>query len=133
MSDVLLAIGTAKGLILARSADRTSWHMSDLHFPMNGVYAVAIDTRADTPRILASAHSEHWGPGLVHSDDLGKTFRTINTGVHYEHHALWVDPENSNHLILGTDGGLVISWDRGTTWDYASSFAVFFPSSRRAQ
>jgi len=61
------------------------------------------------------------GTGFYVSDDLGKTYRAINTGVHYEHHALWVDPENPNHLILGTDGGLVISWDRGVTWDWRNN------------
>ena len=60
------------------------------------------------------------GTGFYVSDDLGKTFRTIGAGIHYEHHALWVDPVDSNHLILGTDGGLVISWDRGLTWDWRS-------------
>jgi hypothetical protein len=71
---VLLAIGTAKGLVLARSEDRRAWRMSELKFPMNGVYAVAIDTRADVPRILASADSSHWGPTVVRSDDLGESW-----------------------------------------------------------
>ncbi len=74
MTDVLLAIGTAKGLVLARSADRRTWQVSDLRLPMNGVYAVLIDTRASVPRILVSADTSHWGPTLVHSDDLGATW-----------------------------------------------------------
>jgi hypothetical protein len=74
MTDVLLAIGTEKGLLLARSNDRASWRVSDLHFPMNGVYAVAIDTRTSTPRVLVSADSSHWGPSVLHSDDLGRTW-----------------------------------------------------------
>lgn len=74
MTDVLLAIGTNKGLFLGRSRDRRQWELSDLQFPMIGVYAVAIDTRGATPRLLVSAHSEHWGPGLVYSDDLGKSW-----------------------------------------------------------
>lgn len=74
MADVLLAIGTRKGLILARSTDRQSWQMSDLQLPMNGVYAVAIDTRDPTPRVLVSADSSHWGPSVLHSDDLGATW-----------------------------------------------------------
>jgi hypothetical protein len=81
MTDVLLAIGTAKGLFLARTADRRKWELSELHFPMVGVYAVAIDTRGATPRLLASAHSEHWGPGLVHSDDLGATWVEPDEGA----------------------------------------------------
>lgn len=78
MTETLLAVGTNKGLFLARSSDRVTWRLCDLQFPMNAVYAVAIDTRADQPRILASATSEHWGPAVFHSDDLG---------------ASWIEPE----------------------------------------
>jgi hypothetical protein len=74
MTDVLLAIGTMKGLFLARSTDRSKWELSDLNFPMNAVYAVAIDTRRADPRVLVSATSEHWGPTVFHSDDLGKSW-----------------------------------------------------------
>ena len=61
------------------------------------------------------------GTGFYVSDDLGHTFRTVAGGIHYEHHAMWVDPDDPNHLILGTDGGLVISWDRGTSWDWRTT------------
>ena len=58
------------------------------------------------------------GTGFYISDDLGKTYRTAAARIHYEHHAMWVDPENPNHLLLGTDGGLVISWDRAVSFDW---------------
>ena len=74
MTEALLAVGTSKGLFLARSNDRDTWQVSDVQFPMNGVYAVAIDTRGDTPRVLVSATSEHWGPAVYHSDDLGASW-----------------------------------------------------------
>jgi hypothetical protein len=82
MSDVLLAIGTAKGLLLARSdGRRADWRMSELQFTMTGVYAVAIDTRGNTPRLLVSATSEHWGPSVFHSDDLGATWQEPEQGA----------------------------------------------------
>jgi len=72
---VLLAIGTGKGLFLARSEDnRGSWHISGPHHPMHGVYSVAIDTRRERPRLLAGASSSHFGPGVSYSDDLGQTW-----------------------------------------------------------
>jgi hypothetical protein len=96
MTDVLLAIGTMKGLILARSTDRGRWQLSDLTFPMNSVYAVAIDTRGSAPRLFVSAHSEHWGPSVFHSDDLGKS---------------WVEPdEGAIAFPAGTDTSLVRVW-----------------------
>jgi hypothetical protein len=67
----LLMVGTRKGLFLARSDDRASWTLDRPVFPMNAVYAVAIDTRPSTPRLLVGADSEHWGPSIFRSDDLG--------------------------------------------------------------
>ncbi|WP_030430944.1 WD40/YVTN/BNR-like repeat-containing protein [Allokutzneria albata] len=73
---VLLAIGTRKGLWLARSTDgRASWSLTGPHHPMTAVYSVAVDTRGDTPRLLAGLHSEHFGPSVMTSDDLGGTWQ----------------------------------------------------------
>ncbi len=53
------------------------------------------------------------------SEDGGKTFRQDGArSVHVDHHAFWVNPKNSNHLMLGNDGGFHISYDRGKSWDY---------------
>ena len=72
---VLLMIGTSKGLFLARSDDnRKAWEVSAPHFPMTGVYAVGIDTRRATPRLLVSATSSHFGPTVATSDDLGRSW-----------------------------------------------------------
>jgi photosystem II stability/assembly factor-like uncharacterized protein len=50
------------------------------------------------------------------SDDGGKTF--IENGVlHSDHHAMWINPKNSNHVIDGNDGGIGISYDKGATWE----------------
>ena len=45
------------------------------------------------------------------SKDAGATFRGIGSGVHSDIHAIWIDPNNSNHVILGTDGGIYESYD----------------------
>jgi hypothetical protein len=68
---VLLAIGTGKGLFLARSSDRRRWELTGPHFPMTGIYAVAIDTRRDRPRVFVGIDSSHFGPSVAHSDDFG--------------------------------------------------------------
>jgi hypothetical protein len=73
MTDTLLLAGTRKGLMLARRRGG-SWHTEPLALPMTAVYAVAIDTRRPTPRLFASATSEHWGPTVLHSDDLGASW-----------------------------------------------------------
>jgi hypothetical protein len=72
----LLAIGTTKGLFLARSDDgRASWRVSEPHFAMTAVYSVAIDQRAGSPRLLAGMTSSHFGPSISTSDDLGQSWQ----------------------------------------------------------
>ena len=57
------------------------------------------------------------GLSLHVSRDGGKTFARIRTHGG-DHHALWIDPENSNYLLNGFDQGLNVSYDRGRTWRY---------------
>ena len=71
---VLVAIGTRKGLWLARSDDRRTWSLDGPHLLMTEVPSVAIDTRGGTPHLMVGARSEHWGPTVQHSDDLGRTW-----------------------------------------------------------
>lgn len=57
------------------------------------------------------------GVPIIKSADGGKTWSNISReNVHSDHHALWVDPNDSGHLINGNDGGLNISYDDGETW-----------------
>lgn len=61
------------------------------------------------------------------SEDGGKTFKTIldyAKGVHPDHHAFWVHPENPNYLIEGNDGGLNISRDRGLNWRFVENLPL---------
>ena len=53
------------------------------------------------------------------SSDGGKTFSSDGApSVHVDHHALWINPSNPNHMMLGNDGGFHISYDKSKTWDY---------------
>ena len=47
------------------------------------------------------------------SRDAGRTFENVFRTAHSDHHAIWVDPRNSNHVVDGNDGGIDISWDGG--------------------
>jgi photosystem II stability/assembly factor-like uncharacterized protein len=57
------------------------------------------------------------------SEDGGKTFTEIGGDLHADHHRIWVDPADSNHIIDGNDGGIDVSWDRGKNW-YAVQNAI---------
>jgi len=61
---------------------------------------------------------------LALSNDGGKTFSTLAGAYHGDTHALWINPKNNNHLILGTDGGVYISYDRGLQWRMVGTLPV---------
>src|SRR4029077_9599576 len=57
------------------------------------------------------------GVDLQMSTDGGKTVNTAAASkIHSDHHAIWIDPGNSHHVIIGNDGGLAYSYDQARTW-----------------
>jgi photosystem II stability/assembly factor-like uncharacterized protein len=65
------------------------------------------------------------GVPLLSSDDGGVTWQSMDQGnVHADHHALWVNPERSGHLINGNDGGINITYDNGENWIHCNSLPV---------
>lgn len=65
------------------------------------------------------------GVPLLFSEDGGKTFQAISKeNVHADHHVTWINPENSNHIINGNDGGINISYDNGVHWIKCNNEAV---------
>lgn len=66
---------------------------------------------------------------LTVSVDGGKTFQSASGGLmgmstHPDHHALWINPKNPRELLLGTDGGVYISPDRGGHWRFVTALPV---------
>lgn len=56
------------------------------------------------------------GFGFSYSSDGGYSFADGGGNVHADHHALWINPNYTNQMYLGTDGGLYVSNDRGANW-----------------
>jgi photosystem II stability/assembly factor-like uncharacterized protein len=65
------------------------------------------------------------GVSLFGSTDGGKKFSLdVAPDTHADHHALWIDPEDPQHLILGTDGGVFFSHDRGAHCEHALNMPI---------
>ena len=60
------------------------------------------------------------------SVDGGKTFTTENTGdrIHVDHHALWLNPADGQHMMLGNDGGLYFTYDGARNWDFVDNLPI---------
>jgi photosystem II stability/assembly factor-like uncharacterized protein len=63
---------------------------------------------------------------LFVSIDAGKTWQSDTTGdrIHVDHHGLWINPDDPDHLILGNDGGLYVSYDGSRTWDFIDNLPI---------
>ncbi|MEO7963536.1 MAG: hypothetical protein ABIT38_06450, partial [Gemmatimonadaceae bacterium] len=66
------------------------------------------------------------GTNVHHSTDGGKTFTTEATGekIHVDHHALWIDPSDGDHIMLGNDGGVYFTYDGARNWDFIDNLPV---------
>jgi hypothetical protein len=58
------------------------------------------------------------------SDDGGKTYRRGAIGVHTDWHAMWINPNDPDHYILGDDGGIAVTHDRGGTYDFINTMPL---------
>jgi photosystem II stability/assembly factor-like uncharacterized protein len=74
------------------------------------------------------------GVRLMISDDGGRTFEEVRVSPtrpgagrprdDLDVHAMWIDPADPSHLIIGSDVGVAASYDRGRTWDYVNNLPI---------
>ncbi len=59
------------------------------------------------------------------STDGGETFTKVNEdNKHVDNHAMWIDPDDTDYLLVGCDGGVYESFDRGATWGFKENLPV---------
>ncbi|MGH7675562.1 MAG: WD40/YVTN/BNR-like repeat-containing protein, partial [Gemmatimonadales bacterium] len=67
----------------------------------------------------------YWSSTPVnYSNDGGKTVGNATVGIHVDHHAMWIDPNDANHFIVGNDGGVAVTWDRGGNYDFINTLPL---------
>jgi photosystem II stability/assembly factor-like uncharacterized protein len=65
------------------------------------------------------------GVGLHRTMDGGRTVSTqIAPMIHVDHHHIWINPANSQHVLVGNDGGMYVSYDQGAKWKFKPNLPV---------
>ncbi|MBV6457017.1 MAG: hypothetical protein HONBIEJF_00122 [Fimbriimonadaceae bacterium] len=118
-SNVVIATVEAKGGGIFKSKDKgQSWtKLSNLN-PRPFYFSKPLQDPSDETRIYVVATNFHV------STDSGATFRNLPMNIHVDHHAIWVNPNDSNHLIIGNDGGVAQSRDRGLAWEHINNMPL---------
>jgi photosystem II stability/assembly factor-like uncharacterized protein len=59
------------------------------------------------------------------SNDGGKNFKVLGEDFkHIDNHCMWIDPEDTDHYLVGSDGGIYETWDAAKTWDFKKNLPV---------
>jgi photosystem II stability/assembly factor-like uncharacterized protein len=59
------------------------------------------------------------------TEDAGRTWKPVgNDNRHVDDHALWIDPADTAHVLIGGDGGIYETFDGGMTWDFKENLPV---------
>lgn len=66
-----------------------------------------------------------YGVPILQSMDGGKNWKSLDaSNVHSDHHALWFNPNNADHILIGNDGGLNLTYDGGKNWSHLNPIPV---------
>ena len=115
------------GAELYRSEDYGDTWAKVNSYPLEGVYFTygyyfgEVRVAPDNPQEVYV-----FGVPLLITEDGGENFHRLDTigDVHVDHQALWINPQDSKHLLLGNDGGLYVSYDRGGNWLHLNNTSV---------
>jgi hypothetical protein len=104
-----------------RSWEKVNQYDLERVYNTYGYYFGQIDVDPQNPETVY-VH----GVPFLKSNDGGKTFARADTvvDVHADHHALWINPKNSRHMLNGNDGGVYVTYDQGENWTHLNNTAV---------
>ena len=116
------AVVEAERTAFFRSEDRgESWTRTTDNRAVGGrpfYFSLLIPDPIDAKRVYKA------GTNMLVTSDSGVTFRGVGGWVHSDIHALWINPGNPKHMIVGTDGGVYISHNQGSGWIHVTNLPV---------
>lgn len=103
-----------------RSTDRgASWKKMSSYATSGNYYQEIIADLTDKNKVFSM---NTW---LHHTEDGGKTWkRTGEKNKHVDNHCIWIDPNDSNHWIVGCDGGIYETWNHAGDWQFKPNLPV---------
>ncbi len=121
-TDVVYASVEASGQLsgIFRSSDRgATWERMNNQIAQGMYYGQIVSDPKNVDRLyILNVQNQV-------SDDGGRTIRNLGERFkHVDNHALWIDPNNTNYLLAGCDGGIYESFDRGENWHFKGNLPV---------
>ena len=124
---VYAEIEHSKGNGLYRSEDRgATWKKMSSVNPNPAYFSrFWIDPNNDLRLYIAASQSTGVMAGITVSEDGGRTFQPgLGDLVHPDFHAMWIDPANSRHIVIGVDGGIYVSRNAGADWEHLNQIRI---------
>jgi photosystem II stability/assembly factor-like uncharacterized protein len=121
-TDVVYATVEAGGNLsgIFRSNDRgATWEKTSSSTAQGMYYGQIIADPKDVDRVYI--------PNVIFqvSDDGGRTQKPLGERLkHVDNHTIWIDPKNTDYYLVGCDGGVYESFDRGANWDFKANLPV---------
>ena len=98
-----------------------TWRFLNNH-NIRPMYFSQIRVDPTNPEIVYTA-----GVQFYKSIDGGKNFTRVPGPGHVDHHAIWIDASDGDHVMIGNDGSIDVSWDQAATWESLRTWAVGQP------
>ncbi len=121
-TNVVYATVEASGILsgVFRSNDRgATWERTSPSIAQGMYYGQIVADPKNVDRVYI--------PNVIFqvSDDAGRTQRPLGERLkHVDNHAIWVDPNNTDYILVGCDGGVYESFDRGSNWNFKANLPV---------
>ncbi|MEP7252640.1 MAG: hypothetical protein ABI683_09680 [Ginsengibacter sp.] len=108
-----------KGGLYASTDRGASWEKKSSYFTSGNYYQeIFCDPKDENTIFAMDTYAKI-------SEDGGKTFRNLGEkSKHVDNHVIWIDPANTQHLLVGCDGGLYESYDRAKNWNFKANIPV---------
>jgi len=120
--DLIYAIVEAaegKSGFFASTNRGASWEKRSGHVTSGNYYQEIIVDPNDDQTIYSM---DTW---MSVSHDGGRSFKMVGeVAKHVDNHCMWIDPKDSDHWLVGCDGGIYETWDAANTWDFKENLPV---------